>query len=350
MIRSTGRRSPVLTLTVVSFLGAVAALLVAPGPSAWAQGDALRTPLAAPLKVKQGMANVPALSPLYLLPDEAKKYNIQVEQVMFQRFADLRTALASGDLDIGAFGPQDISLAASQGVKSLVGVAGVGSGNDCLIVRKGEDVTAWSELLGKGVGVGAGSISWLKFTASVTEAGVDYRKLKIVNIMGGGGNYLKALQGKEIDLAVVWHPFCAQAITEGWGAYPSINHNQSKTVGGQLGVFAVNRAFLDKHPEAVQRIVVAYLDSLKAAQGNMERWAEIYAQKAGLALPVARESIRLTRLDSTLPLETIKRMTKFLAEIGIVQRDVSGEIAQYYTYDFLTRATGKTPAELGQTQ
>jgi hypothetical protein len=30
--------------------------------------------------------------------------------IMFQRFADARTALASGDLDITAFGPQDISL------------------------------------------------------------------------------------------------------------------------------------------------------------------------------------------------------------------------------------------------
>jgi ABC-type nitrate/sulfonate/bicarbonate transport system substrate-binding protein len=341
MIVSTRRRlAALLAITLTVTLGLAAA---------WAQGD-LRAPLATPLRVKQGMANVPALSPLYLLPDEARKYNIQIEQVMFQRFADLRTALASGDLDVGPFGPQDISLAASQGVKSLVGVAGVGSGNDCLIIRKGEDVKAWPELLGKGIGVGAGSISWLKFTASVTENGVDYRKLKIVNIMGGGGNYLKALQAKEIDMAVVWQPFCAQAITEGWGAYPTLNHNQSKTVGGQLGVFAVNRGFLDKHPDAVQKIVIAYLDTLKHAQGNMDKWAEIYAQKAGLPVAVAQESIRITKLDSTLPLETIKRMTRFLAEIGIVQKDVSGEIAQYYTYDFLVKATGKSPADLGLNQ
>ncbi|HEV8306687.1 MAG TPA: ABC transporter substrate-binding protein [Methylomirabilota bacterium] len=334
----------VLTTTAVATLALGASL------TARAQGDALRAPLPAPVKVKQGMLNVPALSPLYLLPDEAKKYNIQIETIMFQRFADERTALASGDLDIAAFGPQDISLAASQGVKSLVGVAGVGSGNDCLMIRKGEDIKAWPELLGKGIGVGAGSISWLKFTASVTENGVDYRKLKIVNIMGGGASYLKALQAKEIDIAVVWQPFCAQAITEGWGAYPTINHNNSKTVGGQLGVFAVNRAFLDKHPDAVQRIVIAYVDTLKLAQGNMGKWAEIYAQKAGLPLPVAQESIRITKLDSTLPLETIKRMTRFLAETGIVQKDISGEIAQFYTYDFLAKATGKSPTELGLNQ
>src|SRR5262252_1801447 len=169
------------------------ALLVAAVPAiALAQAD-LRAPLPAPVKVKQGMLNVPALSPLWLLPDYAAKYNVQIEMVMFQRFADARTALASGDLDITAFGPQDISLGLGQGIKSMVGVAGVGSGNDCLVVRKGDDIKDWKSLEGKTIGVGAGSISWLKFAASVQENGIDYGKLKIINIMGGGTNYLKAL-------------------------------------------------------------------------------------------------------------------------------------------------------------
>src|SRR5207245_3463332 len=170
----------------------VAAAVLLTAASALAQGDAIRKPLPTSLKVKMGMTNVPALSPLWLLPDYVGKYNIQIENVMFQRFADARTALASGDLDITAFGPQDITLALGQGVKSMVGVAGVGSGNDCLLVRKGEDIKDWKALSGKAIGVGAGSISWLKFAASTQEHGLEYPSLKVVNIMGGGGNYLKA--------------------------------------------------------------------------------------------------------------------------------------------------------------
>lgn len=332
-------------------LAAAAALVLALAPAAFAQaGDPLRTPLPAPVKVKQGMLNVPALSPLWLLPEFAAKHNIQIETVMFQRFADARTALASGDLDLTAFGPQDISLAVGQGVKSLVGVAGVGSGNDCLLVRKGEDIRDWKALAGRPIGVGAGSISWLKFAASVQEHGLAYPSLKVINIVGGGGNYLKALQGKEIDLAVVWQPFCAQAIVDGWGQYPTIDHNRSKTVGGLISVLAVNRGFMEKHREAVQRLVVAYLDVLQVAQTDPARWAKIYAERAGLPLPVAAESIRITRLDATLPLQSITRITKFLSDNGVIPRDVSGEIAQHYTFDFLARATGKSPAELGLNQ
>src|SRR5262245_47253220 len=230
-------------------LACVAAFGAAPltAADALAQAD-LRAPLPQPLTIKQGMLNVPALSPLWLLPQEAAKYNIQIENVMFQRFADARTALVSGDIHLTAFGPQDISLALGQGAKSLVGVAGVGSGNDCLIVRKGEDITDWKILAEKRIGVGAGSISWLKFAAGVQENGLDYGKLKIVNIVGGGSNYLRALQNKEIDMAAVWQPFCAQAIIEGFGAYPTLDHNRTKTVGGLIAVLAVNRGLVERNP------------------------------------------------------------------------------------------------------
>ena len=253
-------RAVLLTVSVLAALALVSA-------SARAQSD-VRSPLPAPVKVKLGMTNVPALSPLWLLPDFAAKYNVQIEMVMFQRFADARTALASGDLDITAFGPQDISLALGQGAKSMVGIAGIGSGNDCLIVRKGDDIKDWKALKGKAIGVGAGSISWLKFAASTQENGVEYSSLKVVNIMGGGGNYLKALQAKEIDMAVVWQPFCAQGIVDGIAQYPTIDHNKSKTVGGLISVLAVNRTFMEKNRDATQRLVVAYLDVLKVGPGR----------------------------------------------------------------------------------
>jgi sulfonate transport system substrate-binding protein len=314
------------------------------------QADPLRAPLPAPVKVKQGMLNVPALSPLWLLPEYAKKYNIDIEMVMFQRFADARTALASGDIQLTAFGPQDISLGLGQGAKTMVGVAGVGSGNDCLVVRKGEDIADWKALGAKTVGVGAGSISWLKFAASVQENGLEYGKLKIVNIVGGGGNYLKALQAKEIDMAVVWQPFCAQAIVEGFGVYPTIDHNRSNAVGGLISVLAVNRGFMEKNRDAVQRLVIAYVDVLNYSRANPDRWAKIYAEKAGLPEPVAAESIRITRLDATLPLASIKRISKFLSDNGVITRDVSGEVDANYTYEFLSKATGRSAVELGQNQ
>ena len=103
-----------------------------------------------------------------------------------------------------------------------------------------------------------------------------------MNIMGGGGNYRKALQAKEIDMAVVWQPFCAQGILDGVAEYPTIDHNKSKTVGGLIAVLAVNRAFMEKNRDAVQRLVAAYVDVLKYTPANAGTRAKICAEKAGL--------------------------------------------------------------------
>jgi hypothetical protein len=42
------------------------------------------------------------------------------------------------------------------------------------------------------IGVGAGSISWLKFAASTRENGVHYAKRKVINIMGGDVEIVEA--------------------------------------------------------------------------------------------------------------------------------------------------------------
>ena len=50
-----------------------------PLPSPSSPRDAFRTPLPAPVKVKLGMLNVPALSPLWLLPDTRRSTYVQME-------------------------------------------------------------------------------------------------------------------------------------------------------------------------------------------------------------------------------------------------------------------------------
>ena len=48
-----------------------------------------------------------------------------------------------------------------------------------------------------------------------------------------------------------------------------------------------------------------------------------------------------------MPLQSIKRVTKFLADNGIIVKDVSNELEGSFNYDFLAKATGKTPVQLG---
>jgi hypothetical protein len=60
--------------------------------------------------------------------------------------------------------------------------------------------------------------------------------------------------------------------------------------------------------------------------------------------------VRITRLDPTLPLQSIVRISKFLSDNGVIARDVSADLPASYTYEFLSKATGKSAVELGQNQ
>jgi hypothetical protein len=121
-------------------------------------------------------------------------------------------------------GPQDIALTLNQGVKGIIAIAGTASGGNCLAVRNGVTIDNRQQLKGKTICIGAGSISWLMFATSVAENDIDYNALKIVDIIGSGITFTKAMEDKQIDMMIAWQPFCAQAVLGGYGTYPGIDH------------------------------------------------------------------------------------------------------------------------------
>jgi sulfonate transport system substrate-binding protein len=269
-----------------------------------------------------------------------------VQEVTFQRYSDARTALAAGDIDVANIGPQDIALALSQGVKSIVALAGVASGGNCMAVRKGEDVADWAALKGRTIGIGAGSISWLMFAASVQDNHVDYGSLKIVNIVGGGTTYVKALQDRQIDMMVVWEPFCSMAIAGGFAQYPTINHHNSAAFGNMDGVIAATRTFVTKTPDAANRFMQAYVELVTTFQADKQKWTDLYATRAGIDPKLAAASVQNSRLQYEFSAAQMVTMAKFLAANGVTARDVSAELPQYIDYGPLMKATGKTEAQL----
>ena len=269
---------------------------------------------------------------------------------MFQRFADARTALVSGDIHLTAFGPQDISLALGQGAKTLVGVAGVGSGNDCLIVRKGEDIKDWKSVADKRIGIGAGSISWLKFAASVQENGLavqqaeDRQHRRRRRQLPEGAAEQRNRHGRGV--AAVLRPGHRRRLRRLSDARPQPLEDRRRPDLGAGG----EPAFMEKNRDAVQRLVISYLDVLESRARTARAGRGFTPRRR--ALPRTSRPSRSARRSSTptLPLESIKRISKFLSDNGVITRDVSGEIGEHYTYDFLAKATGKSPEQLGMKQ
>src|ERR1700722_14763072 len=94
-------------------------------------------PLAKPVELTVGYQKVGHLAPIVLVADELKKLGVNLKLVEFARYADARTALLAGSLDLASVGPADLAISLAQGSTNVVGLMGVGSSLKYVIGRNG---------------------------------------------------------------------------------------------------------------------------------------------------------------------------------------------------------------------
>lgn len=288
-------------------------------------------PLNPPVKLTVGAVKVPHVAPFMRVADLARPLGIEVEVVNFVRYADVRTALASGSIEVGSIGPADVPIAVSQNLRGIVGLYGVGVSAKNPIVRNGVTLNTWEDLYGKRVAIAPGSAVWFQFAATVTEAGINYGRLNIVNIQGGGMPFVQAMQRGDIDLFLGWEPFESMAVQQGHGfRQTALDYSRSRAVGAELGMVGATRAAVDGKREAVRRLVFAYLQAQNEMSASKQAMATAIAGWTGLTEAVSREVADRMTLEQSLTLAQIQAQAKEFHRLGVLQRDVSGEMPQFF--------------------
>ena len=321
-----------LIAAAVSIGSAFAAGAVGPMPASLPQ----------PVTLTVGYQKVGHLAPMVQIADDLKKMNVELKLVEFARYADARTALLANSLDLASVGPADLAIALSQGSRSMVGIMGVGSSPKYVIARKGVTFNSWKDIAGKKVGIAPGSAVWFQYAATMVEKGVPYNSFTEVKIQGGGANFDQALKRGDVDAIVTWEPFESIPVIEGYGYFAkNLEYSQSKSVGAELGMLAANRVAWASKKEALRRYVWAYVNAMEKMQASPQKFAEAYAQFTGLPLETAREAAKPIKLGGVVDLEQIKRQAKAFSQLGVIQKDVSSEIAEFWDTSFLRQAAGK---------
>ncbi len=323
-------------------LGGALMLLAAAGlaPAGAQQLGDRPAPLAEPAKLIVGYNKVPHVSPLKLIDARAKALGVEVQLVEFVRYADTRTALASGSIEIGTVGPADVPIAVSQGITSIIGIMGVGVSPKNPIARKGVELAKWDDLKGKRVGIAPGSAVWFQFAATLQEVGVPYNQLQIVNIQGGGMPFVQSMQRGDLDVYAGWEPFESMSILDGSGhRVDALDYSKSKAVGDELGLIAVSRPTLDGKREAVRRFLWAYLDAQREAMSSEDKLTETIAAWTGLEPQVSRNIAHVTKLGQFLTMDQVKRQAAAFHQFGVIQKDVSADLDKYFDQAILKTVT-----------
>jgi sulfonate transport system substrate-binding protein len=299
-------------------------------------------PISPPVELTIGYQKVGHLAPMILIADDLKKLGVDIKLVEFVRYADARTALLAGSLDVASVGPADIPIALAQGSTNIIGLMGVGSSPKYVIGRNGVKFDNWSDLKGKKIAIAPGSAVWFQFAATLIENNIPYNSFEAVNIQGGGANFDQALKKGDVDGIVTWEPFESIPVMDGYGYFAkNLEYSSSKAVGAELGMIAASKTAVDTKRGAVERFVWAYLKKQEELSKSPEKFAAAYAQLSGMQPDIAAKASQIIKLGEVVSPDQIKRQAKGFADLGVIQKDVSGQIDANWDGSFVQKAMGK---------
>jgi len=298
-------------------------------------------PLSPPVELTVGYQKVGHLAPIILVSDELKKLGVNLKLVEFVRYADARTALLAGSLDMASIGPADLAIALAQGSTNIVGLMGVGSSLKYVIGRKGVKLDSWSDIKDKKIAIAPGSAVWFQFAATLIEKNIPYNSFKAINVQGGGANFDQALKKGDVDAIVTWEPFESIPVMEDYGYFArNLEYGSSKAVGAELGLIAASKQAVDTKRAAVERFVWAYLKTQEDLKKSPKKFAEAYAQLSGMTPEVAAKASEVIKLGEVVSPDQIKRQAKAFADLGVIQKDVSGQVDTAWDPSFVHKALG----------
>jgi sulfonate transport system substrate-binding protein len=101
-------------------------------------------------------------------------------------------------------------------------------------------------------------------------------------------------------------------------------------VGDELGLVGVNRDYLAKNREAVKRLVWAYLAIQDRLNASKQEFAKTIAAYTGLPVSIADNVAKVTTLGQFLTLEQMQRQAATFNKLGVLTKDVSGELGDYF--------------------
>jgi sulfonate transport system substrate-binding protein len=328
------RRTVVRLALAASVLGFLSLPARAVGPQP--------APLSSPVELTVGYQKVGHLAPMILIADELKKLGVNLKLVEFVRYADARTALLAGSLDVASVGPADLAISLAQGSTDVVGLMGVGSSPKYIIGRNGVKLDSWTDLAGKKIAIAPGSAVWFQFAATLVEQGVPYNSFQAVNIQGGGANFDQALKKGDVDGAVTWEPFESIPVMEGYGFFAkNLEYGSSKAVGAELGMIMTSKQAIAAKRDAIARFVWTYLKTEEHLAQSPKDFADAYAQLSGMAPDIAAKASQVIKLGEVITPDQIKRQAKAFADLGVIQKDVSGQIDANWDGSFVKEALAK---------
>jgi taurine transport system substrate-binding protein len=263
----------------------------------------------------------------------------------FDAGAEVITAIASGDVQIGYVGSSPIAAASSKGlpVETFLVATQLG-GSEALVVRNGSNINKPEDLVGKKVAVPFVSTGHYSLLAALKHWKIDAAKVQILNLRPP--EITAAWQRGDIDATYVWDPALGKAKEN--GKILATSADVGKWGAPTFDGWIVRKDFAEKHPDVVAKFVKVTLDAYAAYRRDPKAWVanndnldkvvkvtgakkeDIPGLLEGNVFPLVKEQVALLGAPTVKALASTSAFLKEQGKVDSVQKDYAAFVTSAY--------------------
>ncbi|MGH8379826.1 taurine ABC transporter substrate-binding protein [Pseudomonas sp.] len=278
--------------------------------------------------------------------DYEKASKASIDWRKFDSGADVITAVASGDVQIGYLGSSPLAAAATRKlpVETFLIATQIGAA-EALVARNGAGINSPQDLIGKKIAVPFVSTGHYSLLAALKQWNIDPAKVQILNLAPPA--IIAAWKRGDIDATYVWDP--ALGVAKENGKVLITSGELAEKGAPTFDAWIVRKDFAAKHPEIVRAFAKVTLDAYAdyrkdpqawlANQSNVDKLVKLSGAKAtdipallqGNVFPLAADQIAALGAPTT---QAITDTATFLKEQGKVEA-VLPDYAPYVSAKFI---------------
>jgi sulfonate transport system substrate-binding protein len=211
---------------------------------------------------------------------------IPIEWAIFAAAAPLLEALNAGAIDCGGVGDAPFAFARAAGVRAKIIAATRSSGSStALLVREKSTARSFSDLKGRNIGTGRGSVGHYLVVAARERAGLAPSDIRLVFLSPADAK--AAFVSGAIDAWSTWSQYVYLAVAQDKAR---ILLDGRGLMSGLSYCVATERAIAEKRD-----LLRAFIRRLRAAQiwgpANVDAYAAAWANETGVPYEVSRETL-----------------------------------------------------------
>ena len=265
----------------------------------------------------------------------------------FDSGADVITAVASGDVQIGYLGSSPLAAAATRKlpVETFLIATQIGAA-EALVAREGSGINSPQDLIGKKIAVPFVSTGHYSLLAALKQWNIDPAKVQILNLAPPA--IIAAWKRGDIDATYVWDP--ALGVAKENGKVLITSGELAEKGAPTFDAWIVRKDFATKHPDIVKAFAKVTLDAYADYRKDPQAWlankanidklvklsgakaADIPALLQGNVFPLAADQVAALGAPTT---QAITDTATFLKEQGKVDA-VLPDYAPYVSAKFIT--------------